>query len=116
MPEPTSIEEREESLEAVKARLERNEFFSAGLDPRFPNQNQAKRCWVNYVDYHRCRKQKGDDYEPCYFFRKVFRNICPHAWVSKWDEQMDAGTFPYDFEKDLKEKQGGNSGASHGKH
>jgi hypothetical protein len=34
-------------------------------DPRFPNQNQTRACWQNYVDYHRCINLKGEDYKPC---------------------------------------------------
>lgn len=95
-------EEHEESVEEIQRKIKNNEFWSPPFDPRFPNQNQAKRCWVNYVDYNRCLKMKGEDYEPCYYFKKVFRSLCPHAWVHKWNEQLEAGTFPYDFEKDLK--------------
>ena len=25
---------------------------------RFPNQNQTRNCWQNYVDFHRCQKLK----------------------------------------------------------
>ena len=28
------------------------------FDPRFPNQNQTRNCWQNYVDFHRCQKIK----------------------------------------------------------
>ena len=39
---------------------------TAGYDPRFPNTNQTKHCWANYVFYHRCRKVRGaDDPEVC---------------------------------------------------
>ena len=31
------------------------------FDPRFPNQNQTKNCWQNYVDFHRCQKLKGEE-------------------------------------------------------
>ncbi|KAI4817319.1 hypothetical protein E4T44_10523, partial [Aureobasidium sp. EXF-8845] len=33
----------------------------AGFDARFPNQNQTKHCWQNYVDYHKCILAKGED-------------------------------------------------------
>lgn len=29
-------------------------FVTAGYDARFPQQNQTKHCWQNYVDYHKC--------------------------------------------------------------
>ena len=72
------------------------------FDPRFPNMNQTRNCWQNYVDFHRCQKLKvckiprslnfvhtfkyisqGEEYEPCQFFFKNFKTICPNAWVEK---------------------------------
>lgn len=44
----------------------------AGFDARFPNQNQTKHCWQNYVDYHKCILAKGEDFAPC---RQVHRNL-----------------------------------------
>ncbi|KAL8710329.1 MAG: hypothetical protein Q9220_005099 [cf. Caloplaca sp. 1 TL-2023] len=35
------------------------------FDARFPNQNQTKHCWQNYVDYHKCILAKGEDFKPC---------------------------------------------------
>ena len=90
-------------------------------DPRFPNQNQTRNCWQNYVDFHRCQKLKvmsggfkrfffqkyfilvkcksnvvvrGEEYEPCQFFYKNFRTVCPNAWIERWDEQREKGSFP----------------------
>lgn len=40
-------------------------FVTAGFDARFPNQNQTKHCWQNYVDYHKCILAKGEDFKPC---------------------------------------------------
>merc|ERR1711879_211927 len=34
-------------------------FVTAGTDARFPNVNQTKHCWQNYVDYHKCIIAKG---------------------------------------------------------
>ena len=39
--------------------------FETGVDARFPNQNQTKHCWQNYVDYHKCINAKGEDFAPC---------------------------------------------------
>ena len=97
------------------------------FDPRFPNQNQTRNCWQNYVDFHRCQKLKvmsggfifyffkfilfwrqpkslegveinvvvqGEEYEPCQFFYKNFRTVCPNAWIERWDEQREKGSFP----------------------
>ena len=33
------------------------------FDPRFPNQNQTRNCWQNYVDFHRCQKIKVGRWE-----------------------------------------------------
>merc|ERR1712043_114145 len=63
-------------------------------DPRFPNQNQTRNCWQNYVDFHRCQSLKGEEYQPCQFFYKNFMAICPLHWVEKWDEQRENGSFP----------------------
>jgi hypothetical protein len=38
---------------------------SLGFDARFPNQNQTKHCWQNYVDYHKCIIAKGEEFAPC---------------------------------------------------
>ncbi|OBR06006.1 Cytochrome c oxidase subunit 6B [Colletotrichum higginsianum IMI 349063] len=39
--------------------------FVTGTDARFPNMNQTKHCWQNYVDYHKCINAKGEDFAPC---------------------------------------------------
>lgn len=88
------------------------------FDARFPNTNQTRNCWQNYVDYHKCIKAKGEGYEPCEYFKRVYTSLCPHAWVSlhivfsnvcfiiflnnahhhiqveDWDEQREQGSFP----------------------
>ncbi len=46
-----------------------------GFDARFPNQNQTKHCWQNYVDYHKCILAKGEDFKPC---RQV-NTLLPHT-------------------------------------
>ncbi|KAK2141702.1 hypothetical protein NP493_776g01048 [Ridgeia piscesae] len=66
---------------------------TAAFDVRFPNANQTKNCWQNYVDYHRCHKIKGESYEPCEYFKRVYRSMCPNEWIGKWDEQIESGTF-----------------------
>ena len=64
------------------------------FDARFPNTNQTKNCWQNYVDFHRCQKVKGEDYEACQYFKRVYRSLCPTSWVETWDEQVATGNFP----------------------
>ncbi|CAG8957864.1 hypothetical protein HYFRA_00000204 [Hymenoscyphus fraxineus] len=54
--------------------------FVTGFDARFPNQNQTKHCWQNYVDYHKCILAKGEDFAPC---RQV-------GWISNgWADRSD---------------------------
>jgi Cytochrome oxidase c subunit VIb len=43
----------------------RTMLTSEGYDARFPNQNQTKHCWQNYVDYHKCIIAKGEEFRPC---------------------------------------------------
>ncbi len=39
--------------------------YHIGVDARFPNTNQTKHCWQNYVDYHKCILAKGEEFAPC---------------------------------------------------
>jgi len=73
-------------------------FVTAGFDARFPNQNQTKHCWQNYVDYHKCILAKGEDFAPCRQFFLAYRSLCPSAWCERWDEQRDKGNFPVNLE------------------
>lgn len=38
---------------------------TAPFDARFPNTNQSKHCFSNYVDYFRCINAKGEDFPAC---------------------------------------------------
>lgn len=66
---------------------------TAPLDPRFPNVNQTKRCWVNYVDYHRCMEMKNDE-KVCGYFKHLYKDLCPDEWINKWDDEMEREVFP----------------------
>ncbi|RMY56786.1 hypothetical protein D0865_03454 [Hortaea werneckii] len=66
----------------------------SGFDARFPNQNQTKHCWQNYVDYHKCILAKGEDFKPCRQFFLAYRSLCPSSWCERWDDQRENGTFP----------------------
>lgn len=81
---------------ASARRLLSDQFLqnTAPFDARFPNQNQTRNCWQNYVDYHRCQKVHGEDYEACNYFKRIYKNLCPNSWVEKWDEQVETGIFP----------------------
>ncbi|KAK1922700.1 cytochrome c oxidase, subunit VIb [Papiliotrema laurentii] len=69
--------------------------MSDGENARFPNQNQTKHCWQNYVDYHKCVNAKGEDFAPCQQFKKAYRSLCPSTSnTARWDEQIENGIFP----------------------
>ncbi|KAJ1674786.1 Cytochrome c oxidase subunit 6B, partial [Spiromyces aspiralis] len=67
---------------------------TAGFDPRFPNVNQTKSCWQNYVDYNKCIDVKGEDYAPCKKFLKAVQSLCPDEWVNNWNDSKDNGVNP----------------------
>jgi cytochrome c oxidase subunit 6b len=69
------------------------ELKTIPFDTRFPNQNQTRCCWQNYVDFYRCQKIKGEDYAPCEYFKKAFSTLCPNEWITTWDEQREKGAF-----------------------
>eukprot|EP00729_Bicosta_minor_P010815 gene10815-32305_t len=73
----------------------KDDIKTAQYDARFPNTNQTKNCWQNYVDFHKCIKIKGAGYAPCKQFLKTYLSLCPNMWVEKWNEQLDEGTFVY---------------------
>ncbi|KAK8037097.1 hypothetical protein PG991_001411 [Apiospora marii] len=58
--------------------------FVTGVDARFPNVNQTKHCWQNYVDYHKCINAKGEDFKPCRQFFLAYRSLCPSGWYQRW--------------------------------
>ncbi|XP_002165950.1 uncharacterized protein LOC100212083 [Hydra vulgaris] len=64
------------------------------FDARFPNTNQTKNCYQNFLDYHRCIKAKGEDFEPCQAFSKIYHGLCPNAWIEKWEDQLANNSFP----------------------
>lgn len=53
----------------------------------------CRRCWINYVDYHRCMESKNDE-KVCGYFKHLYKDLCPEEWVNKWDDEMDRGVFP----------------------
>lgn len=80
-------------LEAVSG-LTEVRFETAPYDARFPNQNQTKNCWQNYVDFHKCVKAKGEEFAPCQHFKYVYEVLCPPLWTAKWDELVAENRFP----------------------
>ncbi|XP_059194710.1 cytochrome c oxidase subunit 6B1 [Centropristis striata] len=80
-----------ETVEKIK------NYRTAPFDARFPNTNQTRNCFQNYLDFHRCNKAlsaRDQDTAPCDWYQRVYKSLCPMSWVSKWDDQMEEGSFP----------------------
>lgn len=86
------------TLEQLQTDPDSVQLHTAPFDPRFPNTNQTKNCWQNYVDYQQCRAAKGEDYEPCKYFEYRYKVLCPQGWVARWDELREENKFPGDLQ------------------
>ncbi|XP_039181572.1 cytochrome c oxidase subunit 6B1 isoform X1 [Crotalus tigris] len=67
--------------ESIRSKIEN--YKTAPFDSRFPNQNQTRGCWQNYLDFHRCEKAmnaKGSDPYVCQWYKKVYSSLCPSFW------------------------------------
>lgn len=64
-----------------------------GFDARFPNQNQTKHCWQNFIDYHKCINARGEDFKPC---RQVSRKRIRHKHERPELTQECSSTSPTD--------------------
>lgn len=72
-------------------------YRTAPFDARFPNTNQTRNCFQNYLDFHRCNKAlsaRDQDVAPCDWYQRVYKSLCPMSWVAKWDDQIENGSFP----------------------
>ncbi|KAK5580975.1 hypothetical protein RB653_001002 [Dictyostelium firmibasis] len=76
--------------------MEGEQLQTAPYNPRFPQQNQTKHCWANYVDYYGCVRHYNGDNSKCQTFFNSMNSLCPAAWLSEWDEQKAATLFPSD--------------------
>ncbi|XP_038967474.1 cytochrome c oxidase subunit 6B1-like [Rattus norvegicus] len=82
---------------AEEIKIKIKNYKTAPFDSRFPNQNQTKNCWQNYLDFRHCEKAmtaKGGDVSVCEWYRRVYKSLCPVSWVSAWDDRIAEGTFP----------------------
>ncbi|OMJ27647.1 Cytochrome c oxidase subunit 6B [Smittium culicis] len=74
------------------------EIKTPGYDGRFPHTNASRRCYQNYIDYHRCILVKSEDNKTCKELFREFNSLCPIEWTEKWDAQREEGVFPFKFE------------------
>mmetsp|Transcript_384 Transcript_384/g.984 ORF Transcript_384/g.984 Transcript_384/m.984 type:complete len:120 (+) Transcript_384:112-471(+) len=89
--EPAAVEPE---LEAVTEEPVMVEVKTPPPDLRFPTTNQARHCYTRYNEYHKCVKEKGEGSDDCTFYQKAYWSLCPNEWVTKWNEEREAGTFP----------------------
>ncbi|XP_050294142.1 uncharacterized protein LOC126734517 [Anthonomus grandis grandis] len=73
--------------------FEDKEVRTVQQDPRFQNTNMTNWCYTSFVDYKRCQRLLGESHECCPQFKKIYKAICPNAWVERWEEQIKDGTF-----------------------
>ena len=90
---------KEETAEAAQMRMS-----TCPPDPRFQQQNVTKWCYRMYIDYRRCAHLLSPESEYCDYFYKCYHSLCPNAWHTKWDEQVENGTFPRDITVDMQPK------------
>lgn len=68
---------------------------TAPMDSRFPNINQTRNCWQNYVDWLKCERVRGEGDEVCKKFKRIFRILCPSSWVERWEQAREEGISPH---------------------
>ncbi len=92
--------------------MQQSEVNTVKYNPHFPNTNQTKHCtpccccccwllllltgasgWVSFVTFKKCEQQEGKDSDKCKEFFRAYNSLCPNAWVDKWEEQLEKGTF-----------------------
>ncbi|XP_043832840.1 cytochrome c oxidase subunit 6B1-like [Dromiciops gliroides] len=81
--------------EDIKSKIQN--YRTAPFDSRFPNQNQTRYCWQNYLDFHHCEKamnDRGGDASVCEWYKRVYKSLCPASWVNSWDDHIAEDTFP----------------------
>lgn len=71
-------------------------------DHRFPNTNQTKNCYQNFIDWKICERRstpsndtKSPLKDPCLVFKKAAKELCPSSWINRWEDQIEEGIFPH---------------------
>lgn len=36
-------------------------------------------------------------HEPCNYFLRCYKTLCPNEWIQKWNTQIKEGVFPVDL-------------------
>lgn len=53
-----------------------------------------RHCYQSYLDFHRCKKIRGEQFDACQYYKRVYHSICPNSWIDKWDTQIAEDRFP----------------------
>ncbi|VDN03493.1 unnamed protein product [Thelazia callipaeda] len=77
----------------------KNLLWASPIDARYQQIKMGRHCFDYYIDFHRCITLLGEDHKPCKFFYNVYTDICPSAWVEKFDEWREAGIYPARFDR-----------------
>lgn len=84
-------------------------------DRRFPNTNQTKNCYQNFIDWKICaglndggsgvgadgvdvknnNSSNNNNKDPCLAFKRATLDLCPTSWVNRWEDQIEQGIFPH---------------------
>uniref|UniRef100_A0A7S0VJ52 Uncharacterized protein n=1 Tax=Polytomella parva TaxID=51329 RepID=A0A7S0VJ52_9CHLO len=62
------------------------EIITAPYDPRFPNRNQARHCFVRFNEFFKCAHERGEEAARCQFYKKAYQGLCPTEWIEAWNE------------------------------
>uniref|UniRef100_A0A7S0VEQ9 Uncharacterized protein n=1 Tax=Polytomella parva TaxID=51329 RepID=A0A7S0VEQ9_9CHLO len=62
------------------------EIITAPYDPRFPNRNQARHCFVRFNEFFKCAHERGEEHARCQFYKKAYLGLCPSEWIDAWTE------------------------------
>ncbi|KAG2497078.1 hypothetical protein HYH03_005073 [Edaphochlamys debaryana] len=69
------------------------ELITAPYDPRFPNRNQARHCFVRFNEYYKCIYERGEEHPRCKFYHNAYMSLCPSEWVESWQELREKGLW-----------------------
>lgn len=69
------------------------ELITAPYDPRFPNRNQARHCFVRFNEYYKCVYERGEEHQRCQFYQKAYQSLCPSDWLEAWSELREKGLW-----------------------
>merc|ERR1711862_44454 len=78
---------------------------TAPFDARFPNQNQTRNCYQNFLDFHRCQKVKGESHKPCLYFKRVYQSLCPNAGLTSGMTKLKPVPLLARFEEEVGKKK-----------